>query len=201
MKDLTEKQSQVLKYISSFIKEKRYPPTVREIAAAFKISVKGAYDHLIALQKKQAIQFNSNKSRTIEIIRCDENNESEIIQIPLLGTIAAGIPILSEENLEKRIPIPADFLKTRTQYFALKVRGDSMINAGIFNGDLAIIEHKETAENGDIIVAVANDAITLKRFFKESNRIKLQPENPDFKPMYYQDIRIAGKLATIIRKY
>uniref|UniRef100_A0A7C3E3H0 LexA repressor n=1 Tax=Gracilinema caldarium TaxID=215591 RepID=A0A7C3E3H0_9SPIR len=203
MKELTERQREVLSFISAFAKSHTYPPTIREIADHFSISVKGAYDHLNALKKKGYLRLEDKRSRTIEVVHTTtEQEESEkLIQIPILGTVAAGKPILAEENWEGTISLPPSMVKKQGAYFALNVRGDSMIEAGIMDGDVAVIEKRETAHNGEIVVAVVDDAVTLKRFFKESNRIRLQPENPAYSPIYCQDVRVLGKLSCIIRTY
>ncbi|AEJ20682.1 transcriptional repressor LexA [Gracilinema caldarium] len=203
MKELTERQREVLSFISAFTKSHTYPPTIREIADHFSISVKGAYDHLNALKKKGYLRLSDKRSRTIEVVHTmDRQNETEqLIQIPILGTVAAGKPILAEENWEGTVAIPPSMVRKQGTYFALNVRGDSMIEAGIMDGDLAIIEKRETAHNGEIVVAVVDDAVTLKRFYKESNRIRLQPENAAYSPIYCQDIRLLGRLSCIIRSY
>lgn len=201
MRDLTERQKEILDFICSYIGENSFPPTIREIAGRFGITAKGAYDHVTALQKKNVIKFANNKSRTIEIIEKESEQGGNVTSIPLLGTIAAGLPILSEENIEKMIPVARSMLKPGKNYFALKVRGDSMIEAGILEDDIAIIESCTTCENGEIVVAVIEDSITLKRFYKETNRVKLQPENKNYKTLYYQNIRIAGRLKGLIRTY
>lgn len=201
MRDLTERQKEILDFICKYIGENSFPPTIREIAGKFGITAKGAYDHVTALQKKNVIKFSNNKSRTIEIIEKESEQGGNVTSIPLLGTIAAGLPILSEENIEKMIPVAKSMLRTGKNYFALKVRGDSMIEAGILEGDIAIIESCTTCENGEIVVAVIEDSITLKRFYKETNRVKLQPENKNYKTLYYQNIRIAGRLKGLIRTY
>jgi len=203
MKELTERQREVLSFISAFTKSHTYPPTIREIADHFSISVKGAYDHLNALKKKGYLRLEDKRSRTIEVVQDSAGQEEleEILQIPILGTVAAGKPILAEENWEGTLPLPASMVKKQGTYFALNVRGDSMIEAGIMDGDVAIIEKRETAHNGEIVVAVVDDAVTLKRFFKESNRIRLQPENSAYSPIYCQDVRVLGKLSCIIRSY
>lgn len=201
MRDLTERQKEILDFICKYIGENSFPPTIREIAGKFGITAKGAYDHVTALQKKNVIKFSNNKSRTIEIVEKGSEQGGNVTSIPLLGTIAAGLPILSEENIEKMIPVAKSMLRTGKNYFALKVRGDSMIEAGILEGDIAIIESCTTCENGEIVVAVIEDSITLKRFYKETNRVKLQPENKNYKTLYYQNIRIAGRLKGLIRTY
>jgi repressor LexA len=179
---------------------------MREIGDYFSISVKGAYDHVEALRKKGVLRLGDKRSRTIEIIKQDKETEARaktntVIDVPLLGTVAAGKPILAEENREGTVPVHQSMLKKNARYFALKVRGDSMIGAGIIEGDIAVIEKRDSAENRDIVVAVVDEAATLKRFFKESNRVRLEPENPKYQPIYTQDARILGCLAHLIRSY
>jgi repressor LexA len=204
MKELTQRQRDVLNFITEYIRAHAYPPTMREIGEHFVISVKGAYDHVEALRKKGFIRLGDKRSRTIEIIKTEKDTGADgtpVIEVPLLGTVAAGRPILSEENWEGVIPIHHSLLKKNSQYFALKVRGDSMTGAGIVDGDIAVIEKQESAENREIVVALVDEAVTLKRFFKESNRIRLEPENSGYKPIYTQNARILGRLAHIIRSY
>jgi repressor LexA len=202
MKELTERQRQVLAFITEYIKAHNYPPTTREIAGNFAISVKGAYDHVTVLVKKGYLKSSNNRSRTLELVKDISKTESEpFVNVPILGTVAAGLPILTEENWDGTFPVHSSMLKQNGTYFVLKVRGDSMIQAGIIEGDFALIEKRDTAQNGDIIVAqVDEDAITLKRYFKESSRIRLQPENPHYQAKYYKDnIRVVGRLAYIFR--
>ena len=200
MKDLTKRQDEVLTFIINFINTSKYPPTMREIASNFNITVNGAYDHVKALEKKGKIHCDVNRSRAIGIIKEKEDLE-EIIEIPLLGNVAAGKPLMSEENFDGYIKIPSSNLGRGT-HFALIVRGDSMQDIGIMDGDTAIMVNRQTAENGDIIVAMVNDeAVTLKRFYKEKNRIKLKAENPVYPPIYSQNVRILGKLQYLIRSY
>ncbi|MCX7026572.1 MAG: transcriptional repressor LexA [Spirochaetes bacterium] len=199
MKQLTARQQEVLDFLTSFIEENSFPPTVRETAKAFSISVKGAYDHIKALEKKGVIRLQENRSRALEIIQKKENDDS-VTELPILGTIAAGNPILAEENWTETIRVPAEFAR-KSGSFALRVKGDSMRDAGIRSGDIAIIEQQPTANNGEIVAALIDDSATLKRFFKENNRIRLQAENPNYTPIYTQDVRILGKLKAIIRSY
>lgn len=200
MKELTSRQKEILNFIHEYIQANNYPPTVRETAHAFSISVKGAYDHLKALEKKGRIKTSEKRSRSIELVTPPEDG-APVVQIPLLGEIAAGKPIFAEENFERTVAIPAELIANRVPHFALKVKGDSMIDAGILSGDIAIIEQAETAKNGDIIVALLEDNVTLKRFYIENNRFKLQAENPHFAPIYTQDLRILGRLRGIYRSY
>lgn len=203
MKELTERQREVLSFISHYINTHSYPPTIREVAGHFSISVKGAYDHLSALKRKEYLRLGDKRSRTIEVVKTPSGGAEEgiTLDIPLLGTVAAGKPILAEENWDGTIKIPQALIKGKGPHFALRVRGDSMEKAGIMDGDLAVIEKKETARDGEIIVALVEEAVTLKRFFKESNRIRLQPENPAYSPIYCQDVRILGRLSGLIRTY
>lgn len=197
MKGLTKRQSEILDFLKEFIDENKYPPAIREVATHFNISVKGAYDHIKALEKKSAITCNTNTSRSIGIVN---EKEDTSIAVPILGKIAAGRPILIEENFESYINISADLLK-KGDHFALNVVGDSMINAGILPGDIAVFKQQQTANNGTIVAAVLDDAITLKRFYKESSRVKLKAENDNYSPIYTRNVSILGKLVTIVRTY
>ena len=204
MKKLTTRQAEVLHFIRSFIEQHSYPPTMREIAAHFQISPKGAHDHVKALEKKGKIRYDEKRSRTIEPIEDPQSkeNQEEIREIPLLGNVAAGSPLFAEENFDHMIPFPSAGLRASAKYFALTVRGDSMQDAGILDGDTAIFLQRSSADNGDIVVARVNDeAVTLKRFFRETNRIKLKAENPVYPPIYSQNVTILGKLEHILRSY
>lgn len=204
MKNLTARQNQVLTYIAEYIRSHNYPPTIREISEYLGISVKGAYDHVKALQKKGRIQCNDNRSRTIELVQNEEQGDREeqprVVDVPLLGNVAAGVPLLSEENFEGAISVPSEMLGNG-RHFALNVSGESMIEAGIFSGDIGIFVQQPTADNGEIVVAMVDDAVTLKRFYKEKNRIRLQPENDAFHPIYSQNVRVLGKLVHLLRSY
>jgi len=201
MKGLTKRQEETLNYIKDYIQQHSYPPTIRELASFFNISVKGAYDHIKALEKKGRIRCDGNRSRTIEILDKKPVSEPETIEIPILGKVAAGLPLFAEENYDGSLNMPACNFKTGN-FFALHVSGDSMQDIGILDGDLAIFNQKNTAENGDIVVAMINDeAYTLKRFFREKNRIKLKAENPVYPPIYTQNVKVLGKLKCIVRDY
>jgi repressor LexA len=200
MKEPTQRQREVLTFITEYIRSHSYPPTIREVAEYFSISVRGAYDHVSALKKKGRLKLDDKRSRTMEVVRTDADREYEgIISVPILGVVAAGKPILTEENWDGTIPVHSSFLKKNFKYFALKVRGNSMKDAGILDKDTALIQKQSTAKNGDIVVAVVDEAVTLKRFFKEANRVRLQPENSEYNPIYSQDVRVLGKLAYVIR--
>jgi repressor LexA len=200
MKDLTRRQREVLDFIREFIHTNRYPPTFREIATNFKFSAKGGYDHVKALAKKGYLRRNKNRSRTIEILRDSEAEKEELAAVPLLGNVAAGKPLFAEENLQGYVQVPASTLRSAT-HFAVQVKGDSMKDAGIVDGDVVVVSHQNTAENGDIVVAMVDDAVTLKRFYIEKNRVRLKAENPKYPPLYTQNVRILGKLALLMRTY
>jgi repressor LexA len=199
MKELTSRQKEILAFIDAFKWEHSYSPTIREIADHFEISVKGAHDHVIALRKKGSLRQEDKRSRTMEVV--GERERRRNAEIPLLGTVAAGLPILAEENPDRNILVPESMLKKNRKYFALMVRGDSMVNAGIMDGDTAVIEKTSMAHNGEIAVVMVNEAATLKRFFKENKRIRLQAENPAYPPIYSQNVRVLGRLAYIFRNY
>ena len=203
MKALTDRQKEVLEFIARFSEENGFPPTVREIGENFGISLRAVQDHIAACQKKGYLAQSQKKSRSFRVIKGDTVQEPRVfvVKVPKLGTVAAGKPLLSEENIDGYVNIAEPFVKPGKTYFALNVRGASMLNAGILEGDLAIIEQCETAVDGQIVVAVIDDAITLKRYYRESDRIKLQPENPDFQPIYAKELRVVGILSNIVRTY
>ena len=203
MKALTDRQKEVLEFIARFSEENGYPPTVREIGENFGISLRAVQDHIAACQKKGYLSQCQKRSRSLRVIKGETVQEARVFvtKVPKLGTIAAGKPLLAEENLDGYVTIAEPFVKPGKTYFALNVRGASMINAGILEGDLAIIEQSEIAAEGQIVVAVVDNAITLKRFYKEQNRVRLQPENPDFQPIYSSDVKIAGIMVGLVRTY
>lgn len=201
MKGLTARQREVFDFIRSFIRTKRYPPTIREIALNFGFSVKGSFDHVKALQKKGFIRCAGNRSRAIEVVAdADAERQPNLVSVPVLGSVAAGKPLFAEENLTGWIQVPAASLR-KGQHFALQVRGDSMKDAGIIDGDVVVVAHQETAENGEIVVAMVDDSVTLKRFFVEKNRVRLKAENAKYPPLYTQNVRILGRLAFLMRSY
>ena len=203
MRGITDRQKEVLTFISAYTEENSYPPTVRDISNHFGISLRAVQDHILALQKKGFLSQSQIKARSIRVLSdCrDKEPETFIGKVPVLGTVAAGKPLLSEENLDGYVNLTEPFVRPGKSYFALRVRGQSMINAGILDGDLAVVEQSSTAQDGQIIVAVIDDAITLKRYYKESERIRLQPENPQFQAIYCTDVRIVGILSNIVRTY
>lgn len=190
-------------FISGYVQTHTYPPTIREVADFFEISVKGAHDHLLALQKKGFLKLGDKKSRTMELVTAEKDEGEDFTEIPILGTVAAGLPIMAVENMDGSIRLHKSFLKNGGKYFALRVRGDSMEEAGIMDGDTAVIEYRNAVHNGEIaVVMLDDDAVTLKRFYRESARIRLQPENSKYSPIYCsRDVRVLGKLAHILRSY
>lgn len=203
MKELTARQQQVLQFIQDFTDENVCPPSVREIAEHFSISIKAVQDHIAALRKKEYLSQSEKRSRSLRVLKKTQPDiaKNTFVEIPLIGTIAAGKPLFCDENYESTVKLSDEFVKDGQKYFALHVRGTSMKDAGILDGDLAIIRQCNSANDGEIVVALIEDSVTLKRFFKEATRIRLQPENPDFKPIYSQDVQILGVLANLIRSY
>jgi repressor LexA len=195
------KQSEILNFIKKQLKEKGYPPSVREICVGVGLkSTSTVHGHLERMEKKGLIKRDKTKTRAIEIIE-DSFNKKELINIPLIGTVTAGVPILAFENIEDTFSIPADFVKSTKELFMLRIKGESMIEAGILNGDLAIIEKDNSAENGEIVVALIDNDATLKRFYKEKDYIRLQPENSSMAPIIVSDCTILGKLVGLYREY
>ena len=207
MKKLTGRQAEIMAYIQEFIRLHKFPPTFREISEHFGITVRGSYDHIKALEKKGCLRCDKNRSRAIEVIMAESSPVlpvadagNELTEIPRLGVVAAGMPIMAEENWDGTIPFPARQLKPGN-YFAVEVKGQSMLHAGILDGDTAIIRQQNVATNGDIVVAMVDEAVTIKRYFKEQNRIRLKAENPEFPSIYSSEVRILGVLAHIVRNY
>jgi repressor LexA len=200
MRQLTWRQREVLEFIKSYIRAHRYPPTIREVADGFGISIKGSYDHIKALEKKAYIKCNLKRSRAIEVLERMGDINSRVRQIPILGTVAAGRPLFASENFDGAVEFAPNLIDNG-KHFAVRVKGDSMKDAGIFDGDLAIIKHQQAADNGEIVVAMVDDAVTLKRIFIEKNRVMLKAENHAYPPIFTQDAKILGKLSCILRKY
>ncbi len=202
MKKLTPRQAEVLEFIKEYIEENSYAPAVRDIARYFEVTVKAAHDHLKALEKKGAIRSSQGISRSTGVIGFQPQSK-ETIAIPVLGATAAGLPILAEENKEYDLHLPANMIEAKGSYFALHVEGDSMVNAGILDGDLAIIRQTQVVNNGEIVVARVGDDnhVTLKKFYLTPSAIELRPENPKYGSIISKDVTILGKLHLIIRDY
>ena len=201
IKENSDKQTQIYNFLIEFTKSKGYPPSVREICEAVSLkSTSTVHGHLKRLEKKGLIYRDPTKPRALEIVELS-NEEKELIDIPIVGKVTAGMPILATENIEDMFQIPINYVKHNNDLFILKVTGDSMIEAGILDGDLAIIEQKNVATNGDIVVALIENEATIKRFFKENGFIRLQPENKNYEPIIFEDCSILGKLVGIYRAY
>ena len=197
---ITQKQSEILEYIKSQILNKGYPPSVRDICSAVNLkSTSSVHAHLESLEKNGYIRRDPTKPRTIEIIDDNFNlARREMVNVPVLGQVAAGEPILAVDNITGYFPIPSEFMPNE-ETFILTVKGDSMINIGIYNGDQIVVEKCNTAENGEIIVALIDDSATVKRFYKENGHIRLQPENDFMDPIIVDDCMILGKVIGLMR--
>lgn len=198
---ISAKQSEILEYIKSEILQKGYPPAVREICEAVHLkSTSSVHSHLETLEKNGYIRRDPTKPRAIEI--CDDSFQmvrTETVSLPVVGTVAAGIPILAEENITQYFPVPAEMVPNGAASFVLKVKGDSMVNAGIFDGDQIFVQTCHTADNGDMIVALVEDSATVKTFYKEDGHIRLQPENDTMDPIIVNDCQILGRVYGVFR--
>ena len=197
---ITAKQSEILEYIKSQIINKGYPPSVRDICEAVHLkSTSSVHAHLETLEKNGYIRRDPTKPRAIEIIDDNFNlTRREVVNVPLIGQVAAGQPILAVENITNYFPIPAEFLNN-SETFMLNVKGDSMINMGIYDGDMIIVRRQQTADNGEAIVALVDDSATVKRFYKEDGHYRLQPENDFMDPIIVDNVEIVGKVIGLIR--
>lgn len=202
VRPLTDRQASILNFIVEHIQDQGFPPTLREIGANFGIrSTKGVNDHLVALEKKGRIRRHSDLSRGIEVVGATNGLPQNVDCLPLLGNIAAGVPLLATENIEQQIAIDRSLI--RGGEFMLCVQGDSMINAHICDGDYIIVRSQDTAEDGEIVAALIDDEATVKRFFRDGERIRLQPENDSMQPIFVDpaesEVRILGKVVGIFR--
>ena len=197
---ISKKQSEILEYIKSQIINKGYPPSVRDICEAVELkSTSSVHSHLETLEKNGYIRRDPTKPLAIEIIDDNFNlTRRELVNVPIVGKVAAGEPILAVENIESYFPVPMEFMPNE-QCFMLKVQGDSMINAGIFDGDTIIVEQCQTARNGDMVVALVEDSATVKTFYREADHIRLQPENDTMDPIIVPDCQILGKVFGVFR--
>lgn len=197
---ITKKQTEILDYIKLQILNKGYPPSVRDICEAVNLkSTSSVHAHLETLEKNGYIRRDPTKPRAIEIIDDNFNlTRREVVNVPLVGKVAAGEPLLAIENVVSYFPIPAEYMPNQ-ELFMLTVKGDSMINAGIFNGDNIIVSKQNAAHNGEIVVALVDDSATVKRFYKEDGHIRLQPENDTMEPIIVSDCEILGKVIGLVR--
>lgn len=197
---ITDKQREILEYIKKEILNRGYPPTVRDICEAVNLkSTSSVHSHLETLEKNGYIRRDPTKPRAIEIVDDNFNlTRREFANVPLIGQVAAGQPLLAVENIESYFPIPTEFMPN-AESFMLKVKGESMINAGIFDGDNILVEKCDNVYNGDIVVALVDDSATVKTFYKEDGHIRLQPENDTMDPIIVPDCKIVGKVFGVFR--
>ena len=200
-KSLSAKQQQILSYIKENVRVKGYPPAVREIYKAVGLRSSGTvHSHLNKLESLGFIKRDPTKPRAIDVLGEAPWRSKSLIPVPLVGVVTAGQPILADENIEEVYPLPADLIGNEDRVFMLSVKGESMINAGILDGDYLLVRQQNDASNGDIVVAlVDNEEATVKRFFKEQGRIRLQPENDFMEPIYADKVSIAGKIIGLFR--
>ena len=203
---LTKRQSQIYDFICKEVSDKGYPPSVREIANAVGLSSPSTvHTHLQVLEDKGYIKRDLSKPRALEIIGKEPKQEisgsvGKTVSVPLVGRVAAGAPILAEQNVEAVIPLP-EALVGDAASFVLRVQGESMIQAGIFDGDFVVVTEQSDAINGQIVVAMIDDEATVKTFYRESDRIRLQPENPSMQPIYVKDPTILGRVVALVRSF
>ena len=198
--NISAKQREILKFIESRILLKGYPPSVREICDAVHLmSPSSVHAHLNTLEKNGYIRRDPTKPRAIELV--GDNPWENLLRVPLVGNVAAGVPITAEENIEEVFSVPSSLIGTQDDTFMLRVQGESMINAGIFDGDYIFVKEQNTAKNGEIVVAlVENEEATVKRIFFEKDRVKLQPENDTMKPFYEKNVVVLGKVIGVYRQ-
>ncbi|MDF2676678.1 MAG: SOS-response transcriptional repressor, LexA [Bacillota bacterium] len=202
---LSDKQIKIIEYIKNELMLRGYPPSIREICQAVGLSsTSSVHAHLNTLEEKGYVKKGNNKRRALELIDADDiccnMPKKEIINVPIVGTVTAGSPILAVENVEDTLPISIDFVGNKESY-VLKVKGESMIEAGILNGDYVIVNQQHTADNGEIVVALIDDEATVKTFYKENDHIRLQPENSSMDPILIKNPYILGVVKAVVRKY
>lgn len=203
MEKLTNRQEEVLKYVKNYIAKYNYPPAIREIGKALGLTSPATiHTHLSSLEEKGYIKKSNTKYRSLELLVKNEYINDKIVDVPLLGKVTAGNPIEAIETPNEYFSLPAYLIPTKEEVFTLKVSGDSMINAGIFDNDIVIVKRQNTANNGDIVVAMNDEnEVTLKRYFIEKDHIRLQPENDTMDPIILEDCTILGKATGLYRKF
>lgn len=199
---ITDKQRQILEYMKEQILSKGYPPSVREICAAVGLkSTSSVHSHLETLEERGYIRRDPTKPRAIEIVDDTFNlTRRELVNVPILGNVAAGQPLLADDNINGYFPLPPEYVNN-SQTFMLTVKGESMINIGIFDGDMVVVEQTNVARNGEVVVALIDDSATVKTFYKEKDYIRLQPENDSMDPIIVQDCLIMGRVIGLYRKF
>lgn len=213
--DLTKRQKQILDYIRTCINEKHYPPSVREIGKAIGLSSPSTvHAHLNALEEKGYIKRDGAKSRSMVITERGEKasgtpkpreksapaSDASVVEVPLVGRVAAGLPILAEQNIEEQVPLPASFFGDDSS-FLLTVHGESMVEAGILDGDVLVVRAQDTADDGQIVVALLGDGATVKTYYREKDCIRLQPQNSSMEPIYTRDAKVMGVVTGLFRRF
>jgi repressor LexA len=202
MIDLNEKEKAVYKYINDCVNKNGYAPSVRDICAAVGIkSTSSVHDYIRRLETKGYIRKSSGKSRALSIENVAQGDIGKMHRVPILGRVTAGQPILAVENYEGYVDFPATMARGKANLFALRVMGESMIEAGIMDGDIVVVESRRYADNGEIVVAMIEDEATVKRYFREADRVRLQPENHTMQPIYARDVTVLGKVIANFRFY
>jgi len=198
--ELTDRQTRILDYIRYVTRVRNYPPSVREIGEAVGLSSSSTvHNHLNQLERRGLIRRDPSKSRTVQLVEALQNEERhrDAVAVPVVGHVAAGAPILAEQNIEDHVILSPQF--AREGWFALRVRGDSMVNAGILDSDLVLVKPQQDAPDGSIVVALVGEEATVKRFFREDVRVRLQPENAELEPIYAAHVEILGKVTGVFR--
>ena len=199
--NLSHRETEIIRYIKHSIQSRGYPPSVREIGEAVGLkSSSTVHNYLCKLEEKGLLRRDPTKPRAMEVLDDDKESFREMVMVPVLGRVAAGIPLLAVENREDTFPMPADFAG-RGEFFMLRVKGNSMVEAGILEGDLVLVRQQPSVDNGDIAVALLDDEATIKRFFREDGHIRLQPENYQLSPIIVNDVTVLGKVTGLVRKF
>lgn len=202
-KRLTDRQREILEYIKAEVHRRGFPPSVREIGDAVGLSSSSTvHSHLAALEAKGVLRRDPSKPRALEVLDYRDTERAvdygQVRAVPVVGQVAAGAPLLAAENIEATLPLPLDLAGEGS--FILRVKGESMIEAGILDGDFVVVRQQSTAQNGDVVVALLDDEATVKTFYRETERIRLQPENPTMEPIYTRDVEILGKVVALFRR-
>ena len=199
---ISTKQQEILDYLKTQVLSKGYPPSVREICEAVRLkSTSSVHSHLETLEKNGYIRRDSTKPRAIEIVDDEFNlTRRDLVSVPVVGSVAAGEPLLAVENITEYFSIPAEYMPSE-ESFILVVKGDSMVNVGVYSGDKIIVKKTNTASNGDMVVALVDDSVTVKTFYKEKNHFRLQPENDTMEPIILDKVEVIGKVIGLIRMY
>ncbi|MCK9222044.1 MAG: transcriptional repressor LexA [Limnochordia bacterium] len=200
--DLTVRQREILEIIKQHVEANGYPPSVREIASSVGLkSTSTVHGHLVKLEQKGYLRRDPSKPRALEITDKAGSVPRDVVSVPIVGNVTAGEPILATENIEEHFALPKDFIRTEENVFMLRVQGSSMIGAGILDNDFVLVKQQNAAYNGDIVVAMLDDEVTVKRFYRETDTIRLQPENPSMEPIYSSSVAVLGKVIGVLRRF